>query len=204
MNTWIGTLLGIVVSGVVIYILSMFNLQNQERSISATQQRATRQSEMNLIAMVEIDFQNIGSNHPAFDNDPSAAIRMYTGSAPNGEFKFVGQTRRGMPPDTVSYKWNSTGTKVLKRGTVNVFRVQRFVNGKLAGESTGAITRFEIVMLEGDGTVTNVTSDARQIAIGISLVSNLGESALLGETHWESIVRPNALARLDYLKYTGS
>ena len=106
-----------------------------------------------------------------------------------------------MAPDYVEYKWTSTGTKALKNGTVDIYEVKRFINGQLAGMSTGGITRFSIGLLDSEGNPVGILADARQVGIGVSMISGLGESSMLGQSHWDSIVRPTALARLDYEKY---
>ena len=76
MQQFIIALVGTVVVGVIMYMIATLSFQNQERSISAVQQRSARTSEINLIAMVENDFQNIGSNFPAFTNDPEFDVHQ--------------------------------------------------------------------------------------------------------------------------------
>ena len=198
-QSYIATLVGAVVAGVITYMIWVFTIQNQERSVAATQHRAVRTSEHDLWRMVERDFTNIGSNHPFYENDPTTAIRVFNITGAAGEFVFVGQTERGMPPDTVRYVWTVNGTKTLKEGeTVETLLVERFVNGSIAGYSSGAVTRFEVTMLDNEGLETLDKSAARQIEVGLSMFSTLGENQLIGLSHWDSIIRPTALARLDY------
>ena len=205
MSNMIGGLVAVVVTGAVIMIISRLGTQAQELSVTATQQRAIRTSEMDLVAMIDMDFQNIGSNFPEYPNYPNyyeffpdSAISRWDTVSSTREFTYRGQTKRGMPPDIVSYTWTTTGTKTIERGTVDIYQVQRWINGQLTGSSTGAITRFSIVLLDSGGNRVATPKNARQILVSVSMVSGLGESSLLGETHWKSIVRPAALARMDY------
>jgi hypothetical protein len=200
MNQLVGIVVSVVVAGVIILIIGRMTLQGQERSVNATQQRAIRTSESNLVGMVEFDLQNIGSNHPAYELPPDSAITEFDTLGTDRAFSYIGQTQRGMPPDIVRYTWTVSGTKTIKRGTVDLYDVKRWINGQLTGTSSGAVTRFSIGMLDSGGAPAT-RADARQIQIGVSMVSGLGESSMLGETHWDSIVRPTALARLDYEKY---
>ncbi|MFV1980690.1 MAG: hypothetical protein ACC655_06010 [Rhodothermia bacterium] len=206
MGNWIAGLVGVVVTGVIMYIIATLTIQSQERSVSAVQQRAVRTSEMNLVGMVESDFQNIGSNFPAFVNDPEFAITAYDTTSATKVFQFTGQTVRWAPPDTVRYEWNVLGSKKIKKldGTLknaDVYQIKRFVNGTLSGSSTGAITRFQIRLRKSDGSPIVGASETRQVLVGISMVSSLGSSTLLGETHWDTIIRPAAMARWDYMDY---
>ncbi len=206
MGNWIGGLVGVVVTGVVIYIIANLSLQSQERSVSAVQQRAVRTSEMNLVGMVESDFQNIGSNFPSFDNDPEFAITTYDTVSAKKVFQFTGQTVRWAAPDVVRYEWEVVGSKKIKTldgayTNKDVYQIKRFVNGTLAGMSTGLITRFQIRLQKSDGTPVAAVAETRQVVVGISMASSLGASSLLGETHWDTIIRPAAMARWDYEKY---
>jgi hypothetical protein len=205
MGNWIAAAVVAVISGVVIYILGVVNLQSQDRSISATQVRSMRTSQMNLVQMVEFDFQNIGSNFPDFINEPDVAITGLDTTGSPKFFQFVGQTERWADPDTVRYEWSKTGkVKVKREGKaeeVDAHTVTRYVNGAVAGSSAGVITRFQITLLHSDGTPAISFADARQIQVSVSMVSNLGADNMISESEWNSIIRPAALARLDYLDY---
>lgn len=205
LNTWLGALIGVIVAGVVIYIISILNIQTQEQSVSAVQQRAVRTSEMGLLSMVEFDFQNIGSNFPSFDNPPDFAITAYDTASSTKVFQFIGQTQRWSQPDTVRYEWSKTGTKKIKRDgayvDADVYSIKRYVNGALNGSSSGMVTRFQVRLRTSDGSPVADISETRQIMVGVSMAANIGSSTLLGETHWDTIIRPAAMARLDYEDY---
>ena len=82
MNSWIAGLVSVVVAGVILLIMFRVGIQAEERSVTATQHRAMRTSHVSLQGFIEHDFQNIGSNFPAYDLDPESAIIEYdtTGS----------------------------------------------------------------------------------------------------------------------------
>jgi len=205
-GNFIGGLVGVVVTGVIILIIANLNLQTQERSVSAIQQRAVRTSEMNLVGMVESDFQNIGSNFPSFVNDPDFAITAYDTVSTKKVFQFTGQTVRWAAPDIVRYEWEVLGSKKIKQldgsySDTDVYEIKRFVNNTLSGMSTGMITRFQIILRKSDGTPITGVQETRQVVVGISMASSLGASSLLGVTHWDTIIRPAAMARWDYEDY---
>lgn len=200
-NNWIAGLVSIVVAGIILLIMFKLGTEAQQRSISATQQRALRVSNVGLLGFIEHDFQNIGSNYPDFDLIPGDAIFELDTVGTDQSFAYVGQTKLNTVPDTVRYTWSVIGQKTIDRGTVDVYRLRRWINGQLTGESSGVVTDFGIGLLTSDGTPAAAFSDTRQILIRLSMVSSIGESSLLRETEWRSIVRPTALARLDYEDY---
>jgi hypothetical protein len=202
MSNWLVGTIGVVIAGLVLLAIFKLNIQAQERSVSATQQRSVRTSEMDLLSMIEIDFQNIGSNYPDFELDPDSAIIMLGADGSDSVFSYMGQAVPNTEPVEIQYRWHKTGTIETKRGTVNAYQVERYIDGNKAGMSSGSVTSFRIDLLDSEGSAVASTKDTRQVRVRLSMASNLGDSSLLGETQWESLVRPYALARNDYEKYT--
>ena len=199
-----------VIAGLIFYILAIVNTENQDLSRTSTQQAALRVSQMDVIQMIENDFKNIGSNYDpdsSYFNHPDDAIVGFDTLANPATFTFRGQTEPLTPPVDITYSWETitTSTIHLLRDSVYVavhpIRLTRTVDGSLAGQSSGIITRFQIGLLNSDGTDAVVPGDTRQVSISLSMASRLGASSHTGETHYRSVIRPAAMARFDYEDY---
>jgi hypothetical protein len=188
-------MMAMVVTSVVILIIANVSIRVQGSSIATTQYRASKVNQIDLVGLMDRDFRNIGATYPNYVLDPASAIIMFSGDSTGGVFAFWTQTERGMPPDSVRYEWAQTGTVRIDTAYVPAYSVTRQVNGDATGGSAGAVTTFDLRLLNADGNPTGVLSDTRQIEVNVSVISSLGSSDLVEMNDWQTIIRPAALVR---------
>jgi len=193
MQNWMLQLVAVVVAGVVILIIASVNLRVQQGSIATAQYQAAKTNQTDLVGLIDRDFRNIGAKYPNFVLPPENAISKFDSA--NGIFAFWAQTTPGQAPDSVIYQWSKSGKVLVDTAYVDAYSISRSVNGTLAGGSAGAVTRFELRLLDDDGDPAAVLSDTRQIEVNLSLISSLGSSDFVETNDWETVIRPTALAR---------
>lgn len=192
-QNWIAQMLALVVAGVVIFIIAAVTLRVQRGSIATTQYQAAKTNQIDLVGLMDRDFRNIGSSYPNYVLDPENAIIAFDSA--NGVFAFWAQTAPGSPPDSIRYEWTESGTVRVDTGYVTAYAVERKVNGVFSGGSAGAVTRFDLRLLNDDGTPTGVLADTRQLEVNLSIISSLGSSEFVETNDWQTVIRPTALAR---------
>lgn len=204
MYTWIEYIAATVIAGVLALLLFNIQAQSQQTAIDSTQYRVAKTSVMDLIQMVEQDLKNLGSQHPS--SSTSTAVHPLPGGATFGilgapdttssprTFQFYAQATRGAAPSLVRYEWGEDGTVTLSNGTTKpTYRVRRYVDGTLDGQSFDTVTRFRIWLLETDGNAITNIGETRQVFAEIRSVSPLGKGDTIEETRWSSVFRPLAL-----------
>jgi hypothetical protein len=192
MGNWIAQMIALVVAGTVILIIASVNLRVQRGSIATAQYQASKTNQIDLVGLIDRDFRNIGSSYPNYDLDPESAIISFDSS---GVFAFWGQTERGFPPDSIRYSWSQYGQVLVDGAYVPAYSISRTVNGSAAGGSAGAVTSFNIRLLDDDGNPAGALTDTRQIEVNLSIISSLGSSDIVETNDWQTVIRPTGIAR---------
>ena len=181
----------LVVAGVVLLIIAAVSIRVQRSAVAATQYQAAKGVQTDLVGLIDRDFRNIGSGYPDYMLNPDSAIISFDST---GSFAFYGQTQRGQAPDAIEYTWSQYGTVRLDTAYVPAYSVSRTVNGVPAGGSAGALTKFEVHLLDNVGNPVSVFSDTRQVEVSLVMISSLGSNSLTEANTWETVIRPAALA----------
>ena len=197
MQDQIAGLVAAAVGLIVLIIVASPNFRGQPASVQATQFMTAKQSALDFSTLMEQDFRNMGSNYPAYPRAPDSVITAYDTLSTPATFEFLGQTGRGLPPVTIRYEWEVEGTVSLRDTTVNYYQVRRFVDGQLAGMSTGAVTRFSVRLRTGDGGAVMMASETRQIEVSMRVVSSLGSGRIVEWVRLNEVIHPQALSRYD-------
>lgn len=192
MQSWIAQLLTVLVAFVVFVIIATTNLRVQQVSIATTQYQASSTNQTDFVGVMDRDFRNIGSRYPDYDLDPDSAIIAFDST---GVFAFWAQTERGAAPNSIRYEWGEVGTVRVDTGFVPAYSVSRTVDGQAAGGTAGAVTQFDLRLLDDEGHLTGILANVRQIDVDVNLVSSLGSNSLVETNGWQTIIRPSALSR---------
>lgn len=139
---------------------------------------ALRKQQVSFIDFLKRDLQNV-TDASSLDEDPTTLT-----------FTFYGQTD---PADTtahqVAYKRRLLGTQ----DGVEVYDVQRFVDGVYAGGSMPTITDWQISARNAEGGAVAAPADARQIYVRFEVLNPFGSHVGMGRTRWEATFRPPGL-----------
>jgi hypothetical protein len=196
----VGYVLSALVAGVVLFIVQMATLRGNEAAVSTLQYSAVKQSAVQMVGMMERDFQNLGSNFPYPNILSELAILQYDTTSTTRRFDFLAQTQRGLPPDSVSYRWRE-GEEVRLGKKSDQTRpsiiVERFVNGQLTGSNTGAITSFSLELQTGEGLPVMAGAETRQIVVEMTLIGALGSHGEIEESRWHATFHPMHMAKQD-------
>lgn len=186
-----------VVGFIVLTIVASTNMRGQEAAIEAQQYMTAKKSAVAFSTMMAQDFRNIGANYPAYALPPDSAISSFdTVSSPRA-FEFAGQAVRGATPSLIRYEWDVAGTILVGDSLVPYYQIKRFVDGQLAGSSTGAVTSFRVRLRDADGGDILTVADTRQIEVSLRIVSAVGSGRLVQWVRWNEVIHPQALSRYD-------
>jgi hypothetical protein len=196
----IGYVLSALVAGVVLLIVQMTTMRGNEAAVSTLQYSAVKQSTVEFVGMMERDFQNLGSNFPYPDLLSDLAVLQYDTVSSTKRFDFLAQTKRGLPPDTVSYRWRQGN--VIQAGAKHdksfpSVIVERYVGGKLAGMNTGSITDFSLELKTAEGLPVMAAAETRQIEVNLKMIGALGSSGEIEESRWSATFHPMHIAKQD-------
>ena len=200
MSESIGYTLSAVVAGVVLLIIQSTAFRGQEAAISTLQYSAVKQSTVDLVAMMERDFRNIGSNYPYPNLLSELSVLNYDTVATTRSFEFMAQTRRGQPPDKVRYDWKAGNPMITGGHTYPTFTVERYVNDVLSGSNTGAITSLSIELSTETGAPVMAAAETRQIRVEMTMISSLGMDGEINQARWSETFHPMHLAKQDGLR----
>ena len=174
----VGTL-GLLIVGV--------TLGRAEADRDAVRFYAHQQAQVPFTNMVEQDLTDAGMMTP----DGERPVQSITAAS----VSFYGRSN-GVSA-IIEYRRVSAGVA----DGVPVFRVERRVDGALAGSSSDAVSRFDVRPLAADGTPTAVPEDVRMIAVDMEwtlpLVEAGGAAArqAVRRSAWSTVIRPIGLDR---------
>ena len=197
MQEQLGGIVAAAVGFIVLTIVASTNMRGQTAAIEAQQFTSAKKSAVDFSTMMAQDFRNVGANYPAYLLPPDSAIVSFDTLSSPRVFAFMGQAARGLPPSLVRYEWDVAGTILVRDSLVQYQQIKRFVDGQLAGSSTGAVTRFSLRLRDADGSDILTVADARQIDVSLRIVSGLGGGRLVEWVRLNEVVHPQALSRLD-------
>ena len=203
MSTWMEYVVAVVLASFVALTLFAVQLRTQETSVDSTQYRAAKKSAVDVVRMIEHDFKNLGSQHPA---SPTSGLHALPGGATFGiasapdttgsprSFQFYAPSQRGQAPRVIRYEWETDGSVTLSDGTTrDTYRFTRTVDGTVDGRSTGTLTQLSFNLLEGAGNAITNVGNTRQIFVELRAISPLGKGSTIEETRWTGTYRPLAL-----------
>lgn len=190
------------VAGIVILALGVMAIRGQDGSIDAVRYRAAKNDQLSLVAIIDQDFRNIGSNlSPGgvmYTLAPSDAITLWDPAA--GILEFRAQVDPAQAPATVRYEWEETAeTVTLDDGTVRpLLEVRRLVDGNISARSTGRVTEFFVELRQSPTLPIFNLEDTREITVRIRSISPLGLGEAIEETRFEAVYRPVNMTREDF------
>lgn len=203
MSESIGYVLSIMIAGIVVFIIFASSIRGNEAAVETLQYSTAKQSLLDVVSMMDRDFRNIGSNFPYPNSLPEFAILQYDTVTVPHRFDFVAQTRRGMPPDTVSYRWKP-GSPVKIGGTiVPTVELKRYVDGLLSGSSSGAVTSLSIQLYTDIGTPVMAAAETRRVEVALQGISSVGSNGEIDQLRWAETFYPMHMARQDGLNLDG-
>jgi len=181
------------VVGILAITIFSVSRTGQDAAISATQFQAAKESSLDVAAMIQRDFANIGSNHPNFDLPIDSVFVKIDTTGDDQTFSFRGQTTRGATPSLITYNWTQVGTESIGGETVPIYQLTRYIDGTNSGGNAGGIVSLKLRFEYDNGTaVANVLS-TRRIRVDMELVSTLGVDSNMETSRWSAIIRPTAL-----------
>jgi len=199
MGETLGYTLSAIVVGAIALIISSLTFRGQEATVATIQYSSAKQSTMDLIAVMDRDFRNMGSNFP-YPNilSDGSVINYDTVSTPH-RFDFTAQTTPGALPDTISYRWQAGSPFTSDGITYSTVTVQRYVNSVLTGGNSGVITSLSIELYTGTGDPVMDGADTRQIQVEMRMISSLGANGDIKESRWSETFHPMHMAKQDGL-----
>jgi hypothetical protein len=197
MQEQLGSIVAAAVGFTVLAIVASTNMRGQEAAIEAQQFMTAKKSAVAFSTMMARDFRNVGANYPAYPLSPDSVIGSLDTLSHPRVFEFIGQANRGLTPGLIRYEWDVAGTIAVKDSLIDYYQVKRFVNGQLAGMSTGAVTSMSIRLRDANGDDVLLAADTRQIEVSLRIVSSLGSGRIMDWVRWKEVIHPEALSRYD-------
>lgn len=197
MSESIGYVLSILIAGIVVFIIFASSIRGNEAAVETLQYSTAKQSVVDVVSMMNRDFRNIGSNYPYPNVLSELAVLQYdTASVPH-RFSFVAQTRRGMPPDTVTYRWGPGSAVKIGDSTVSTIELKRFVDGLLSGSSSGAITSFSLELFNDQDQPVMASAETRRIDVELQGISSAGSNGEIKALRWTETFYPMHMSKQD-------
>jgi hypothetical protein len=193
--------LAVIVGGIIIFVLAAVNFRAQQGAIQAIQVDATKGGLELVVNMLDQDFGNMGSGMHDANDDPSTSVITFFGS--NGayeELRFRGLSDRtpNAEPSLITYRWRVEGqTTLADNSVVDVYQIERLVDGNLSGGSLANISSFSLTLLNENMNVVTPGNLhlTRFVDVDLSVLSPLGPEGLLEEARWVKQYRPINLDR---------
>lgn len=166
-----------IIAGIVILMLTAVNLRSRMVSIEASNHYALRNNQLVFVETIKRDMQNV-TEVSSITEDPETS-----------SFIFQALTD---PDDPDAHQVTYQRVWVESRGAVNLYRLNRLVDGISAGGSMATITNWDIVARNEDGIQVTDTDDARQIYICFDITKSFqnGDQDSIESSRWESTFRP--------------
>ena len=184
MGESLGYALSAVVAGVIVLIIATLTFRGTEATVATIEFSSVKKSTIDLVAVMDRDFRNLGSNFPYPQMLSDLAVLNYDTVSTTKRFDFLAQTERGAPPDTISYRWTE-GAPVESDGySYPTVTVERYVNDQLTGGNSGVVTSFSIEPKTSTGDPVMVGNETRQIVVQLKMISSLGSHGEIRETRW--------------------
>lgn len=205
MHTLINYIVGVLVAGMILFTVMNLQLRGGQASIDAEQYRAGKMRLLDLIAVMEQDLHNIGSQRRDIEQTETEltnAINYPDTNVVGGKtvysFEFMAQPTPAEPARQIRYEWWQDGTAELDRGSVMVFTIERKVDGAVTARVPRMITFFDLVLLDAeDNEAVPNAYFTRQILAHLIAISPLGSGEYIEEMHWKKLIAPHNLTRLD-------
>ncbi len=178
----------------IVFTLAGLALRGQNAAIESTQYYDARANSHALIELLEQDLLNLGGG--IFDINVLPNVLSF----PAGQkFSFV-TLKNHASADThrVEYKWEQVGTVALRDTVKSTYRVTRTAGGTKS--TFDGVTEFNVTLRDrflAPVTVAANVGHTRRIDVTLAIVSGLGVSETVEETHWNSAFRPLNLQRLE-------
>jgi hypothetical protein len=183
------------VAGVVLLTLAFLTTDRRQTTIDGTRFHAAREMHRTMAEMFERDVRNIGTGVPA--GEPMILLKNAT------TFRFLASIDGGGSVVTIEYRRVNAGTTPDGAQT---YRVERYVNGIREGGSSDWVTRFDVDLL----TLNDAPVSSTQLMLTRKVVVRLETMVPYEESlnaprrnrmpvrrlYWESVYRPNNLARM--------
>jgi len=170
-------LAAVIIGGIVILILVAVNLRSRMVEVEATNHYALRAKQLVFVETVKRDMQNM------------TEVVSITEDSITGTFVFQALTD---PDDSNPHQVTYQRVLVESRDSINLYHVNRLVDGVSDGGSSATITGWDIVARNEEGIQVADADDARQIYIFFEVVKPYAKDELdtIESSRWESTFRP--------------
>lgn len=175
-------------AGGFLLLVATFFLVRTEESTDEVRLDAAQQTQDAITQTVRIDLENLGAQRPA----GTSAIRELSPD----RFEFYGIADTSGTPAVVTYrKQHLYGDSTAAR-----YRVQRYVDGNRAGQSSDLVTQFEVVPYDANGVALDSLAGTPVAMVEVrmqwALPFDRDESnvtSLAKRISWTTRVRPTSL-----------
>jgi hypothetical protein len=173
------------VGGVVLLMMISANMRNQVAAAESSAFFMLQQQVIDFTSFIQRDMQNLSSVIDVAETDNA--------------FRFMAQVDEA---DTtkrlVRYEREYTGTKTDAEGnSVPVYRINRYVDGVIAGGSLGTIAEWSIVALNEDEAEIVAPGDAAGVRIVLHALPPVAvgrnDGVAMQGTRWQATYRPQLL-----------
>ena len=197
MSDWIGHSMMAAIAALIVLSAGTMKMRVDGVVVATLQTRAAKKTTLDTAAMLERDIRNIGSNFPTYDLDPDSVTIYWETDSTVNFFQFVGQAAPGQPPAIIRYQWQAVDSTVIQGETKPLYRIARYLDGALFGQSAATFTWVSFELLADNGQPAIVADEVRQIKIELKGISTLGSPETIRETRWNAVYRPQAISRRD-------
>ena len=169
-------LIATMVGALIFMILVAVNHRSQMTTVEASTFYALNSQSMNFVFTLQRDMQGMSSVETITEEDST--------------FTFFAQTDFA---DTTKQRIEYRRTRVGQRDTLDLYQIQRYVDGIFAGGSAGTLVDWEVVARNAQGGAILNTADARQVFVRFEATIPVERQVEVGNTEWESTFRPPLL-----------
>lgn len=189
MNVLLDNVTAAIVAMSVLAMIVVMQYRAQEASVErAIAYRAKKQT-IDFGKWLQDDIANVGAG-VSFGTISVKEVQTNAGGQ-TSRFHFLRKMDVADPaPVDVVYQLSETETITVDGSDVQLYEMQRFVDGNLEGTSPSTVTQFTIEMLDENGTLTVAPSEARQVRVRFSTAMPYSGDryTYLREAHWGTTV----------------